>query len=132
VQIFSGVVWGAYELAMFLLFVDAIPRERRTRLLTLYNLGNSLAMVGGGLAGAALLKLFGDSAASYLTLFALSSVARLGTLALLVRVPIAVEEPQGLQTSSITVRPNPRSWPVWLGGEWDRSRPGIAVKRSAA
>ena len=48
-QVASGMFWAAYELAMALLFLEAIPRNQRTSLLTLFNLGNSTAMVAGGL-----------------------------------------------------------------------------------
>src|SRR5262249_19142976 len=38
VQFIAGAVWAAYELAMFLLFFEAAPREERTSILTLFNL----------------------------------------------------------------------------------------------
>lgn len=87
VQVVSGMAWGAYELAMLLMFFETIPRRQRIQLLTLYNLGNSLAMVAGSLIGAAILHFGSEQRATYLTLFALSSAARLGTVVLLVRIP---------------------------------------------
>ncbi len=53
IQVLSGVMWAAHELAMLLLFVEAIPRQRRMQMLTLYNLGNATAMVCGGAVGGA-------------------------------------------------------------------------------
>ena len=90
IQIVSGVVWAAYGLAMVLLFFDGLPKSQRTSLLTLYNVGNAAAMVGGGLLGAAWLAWLGPTQTAYLTLFALSSVARLGTLMVLTGVPDSV------------------------------------------
>jgi len=75
-QFVCGVVWAAHELAVFLLFFEAIPASQRLRLLTWYNVGNALAMVVGALLGAGLLRWMGDATSSYLTLFAVSSIAR--------------------------------------------------------
>lgn len=82
-QVTSGVLWAAYELAMALLFFEAIPRNQRTSLLTLYNVGNSSAMVLGGLVGALFLTCFGEALAVYFALFLASSIARALTLGLL-------------------------------------------------
>jgi len=87
VQLIAGALWAPYELAMAILFLEAVPRQQRTSLLTLYNFGNSAAMVTGGLLGASVLAALGATPASYLVLFGLSSVARALTLGLLFRVP---------------------------------------------
>ena len=42
VQLLSGIVWAAYELAMMLMFFEAIPRQDRTSVLTFYNWGNAI------------------------------------------------------------------------------------------
>jgi MFS family permease len=108
-QVISGVVWAAYELAMILLFFDGLPKSQRTSLLTLYNVGNAVAMVVGGLLGAVFLAWMGPTQNSYLTLFVLSSLARLATLTLLAAVPeTAVSSPsQPLPaTRTVAVRPS--------------------------
>lgn len=87
VQLASGVTWAAYELAMLLMFFEAIPRQDRTSMLTFYNWGNSAAMVVGSFLGAALLQSMNESHAAFLTLFGLSSVARLMTVGLLFWAP---------------------------------------------
>ena len=86
VQFVSGLAWATYELAMFLMFFEALPRERRVSLLTLYNLGNAAAMLCGSLLGALLLKLAGPGWTSYLILFGVSSLGRLTTVVLLGRI----------------------------------------------
>jgi MFS family permease len=86
-QVFSGAVWAAYELAVFLICFNSIRAEERTSVLTLFNLTTTAAMVVGSLLGAAVLLLFGASWPIYYFLFAASSTLRLGTLFFLRRVP---------------------------------------------
>lgn len=87
VQVASGLAWAAYELAMFLLFFEAIRDEERTSVLTTYNLGNAAATAIGSLLGGGILRLVGEAPATYLLIFGLSSAARLAAMILLVRVP---------------------------------------------
>jgi MFS family permease len=85
-QVVAGAAWAAYELATFLLFFDAIPAASRTRLLTLFNLANALALVAGACIGALLLSGLGADRYAYFTVFLVSSVGRIATLILLRRV----------------------------------------------
>jgi MFS family permease len=101
-QFFSGVVWAAHELAVFLMFFESIPREHRVRVLTWYNFGNSAAMVGGALLGAAVFRLLGDATPTYLTIFALSSISRGVSLVLLPGAPACW--PSGLRPVLSNVR----------------------------
>lgn len=93
VQIFSGVVWAAYELAMTLVFVNAIPMARRIGILTLYNLVNAVAILVGSLGGGAILWLAGQSRDAYLLLFALSAIARVAATLVLARISRPVPLP---------------------------------------
>lgn len=88
-QIVGGMFWAAHELAMMLLFIDAIPRHSRMSVLSFYNLGNSAAMATGTIIGAEMLRIWGEIPSTYLTLFAASSVIRIAALGLLKRVPSA-------------------------------------------
>jgi len=83
VQILSGTMWAAYELGFFLLFFEALPIERRTRMLTYYNLANTSAWCAGALIGAWLLKSNGVGETGYYVLFGVSSLGRLAALSLL-------------------------------------------------
>jgi len=76
IQIVSGLVWGCYELAMLLQFFRQIPGERRVAVLTLYNLGNSAAMVLGTVIGGVILNALGRGMDAYLTLFVASGCMR--------------------------------------------------------
>lgn len=86
-QLLSGWVWAAYELAMLLMFFEAIPRAERTGMLTFYNWGNSAAMVVGSTLGGVILYSLGESHQAFLVLFYLSSLVRLCNVALLFLLP---------------------------------------------
>jgi MFS family permease len=102
VQLISGFVWAAYELAMLLMFFEAIPRHDRACVLTYYNFGNAAAHVLGGLIGAAILQLGHESHSAYMTLFAASSLVRLATVPLL-RLVQQRNDPAELPGSHATV-----------------------------
>ena len=85
-QLVAGAAWGAYELALVLLFFETIHESERTSLLTLYNVANSIALALGSLIGAAIINGLGISAASYLWVFAASTAFRALALLLLRRV----------------------------------------------
>lgn len=83
VQLLSGIVWAAYELAMMLMFLEAIPKQDRPCVMTYYNFGNAAAQVVGGLIGAAILQIGHETHAAYMAVFAGSSLMRLATVPLL-------------------------------------------------
>lgn len=87
VQVAAGLAWATYELAMFLLFFEAIPEQERTSVLTIYNVGNALATAVGASLGAVLLWSAGKTPEAYLMVFGVSSLGRLAAIALLARVP---------------------------------------------
>lgn len=125
VQLLSGMVWGCYELAMLLQFFRQIPSHRRVGILTLYNLGNSSAMVAGSLIGAAILKSLGGRFDAYLAVFMASSMCRCAALLLLPGGRTAVASTRlavnGWISRTIAVRP--------MGS---MERPIFAVMDSAA
>lgn len=83
IQALAGATWAAYELAMALVFFDAIPRGSRTSVLAFYNFGNAAAQVLGALLGGWTLSQLGEHYDSYHLLFGLSSCGRFAALALL-------------------------------------------------
>jgi MFS family permease len=87
VQVFSGVSWAAYELALLLMFFDSIPRNERTSMLTIYNFGNAAALVIGFAIGWGVFEGLGKGHVAYLAVFGLSAAARLASTAYLTRVP---------------------------------------------
>ncbi len=91
VQVLAGLVWGCYEIATFLLLFETIPPEKRIRVLTVFNLADSVMIVGGSLAGAQLLHAMGESVAGFHALFLVSSGLRVMCLIMLARVkPVRV------------------------------------------
>ena len=101
-QLVAGAAWGAYELALVLLFFETIHESERTSLLTLYNVANSIALAVGSLIGAAIINGLGISATSYLWVFAASTAWRAGVLLLLRRVrSTPVETVAGSRPASV-------------------------------
>jgi MFS family permease len=105
IQAVSGVVQGAWELAAFLLFLETIPSNERTSVMTGYFFLSSLAMAGGSLLGATLLGDDPDPAA-YALVFAVSTGARVVALLLLPFVHVEVLRAIPLISSTLAVRLN--------------------------
>ena len=106
VQIISGSAWAGYELAMQLMFIEAIPRPNRPYMLTYYNFGNAAAQVAGGLIGATILQLGAETHLAYMALFGISSLMRLCTLPLLQYIQERPTEivPTGSASSAVNDR----------------------------
>ena len=85
VQVIAGAVWAAYELAVALLFFDAVGARERTGVVTIYNLGLAFATVAGAVCGGLLLRSIGENRAGYAAVFLVSSVLRLAAIPLLRR-----------------------------------------------
>lgn len=83
VQALSGVMWAAYELGFFLMFFETLPIEKRTRMLTYYNLASMIALCSGAFVGAAMLRFLGGDQSAYWVLFGVSSIGRFLALGLL-------------------------------------------------
>ena len=111
VQLASGTLWGAYELATLLLLFETIAERERTSVLTTFNLANAAATVVGSTLGGWLLHQLGTDRAAYLTIFALSGCLRVFTIALLVpavrafRFESLPAAPTPVPTRVVSVRP---------------------------
>ncbi len=77
VQCVAGCVWAGYELAVMLIFFEAVPLKRRAQILTLYNFGNSVGWFIGAALGGACIQYFGATSFGYFFVFGLSGVLRL-------------------------------------------------------
>lgn len=139
-QLAVGVGWACWEMATFLLVFDTIPESHRTPVLTLFNLANALAIVGGSLIGAVILRYAGIGAWGYAVLFGATGAMRLVTLFMLAAIaPIGLRERfkgrlLGLRT--ISVRPGAASIDLPLvedDGEFDEADlAGEPSRREAA
>jgi hypothetical protein len=105
-QVFAGSAWGAYELALMLLFFETIPERQRTAVLTLYNVANSLALVAGSAIGAAVLSAGGVSHAAYLWVFGVSTLLRFIGIFWLYRLPRLEVLAADTVIRPLTVRPS--------------------------
>lgn len=116
-QLLAGAAWGAYELALVLLFFETIPESERTSLLTLYNVANSVALAVGSIIGAAILNTLGVTTTSYLWVFAASTLFRGLTLFLLRRIPMTSVESAEVPMRPLSVRSSGESFdaPVLSG-----------------
>lgn len=76
IQTVNGAAWAAYELGFFLMFFETLPRDRRIKMLTYYNVANTSAWCIGATVGAVLLKSMSMTVEAYYTLFILSSLGR--------------------------------------------------------
>ncbi len=106
VQVLSGTMWAAYELATFLLMLETIREEERTSVLTTFNVANASAIAGGSLIGGAMLGAWEQSAAGYMLIFGVSSFLRLGSLLMLRRVTSDSAHPVPIIAGTMAVRPN--------------------------
>lgn len=106
IQFAGGMAWGCYELAMSIVFIEKIPGHHRTRVLSMFGLGNGVAMVSGSVLGGSIISGLGGSTAGFLLVFLLSTLARIAALGLFPRglaeapLPGSVEVPSALVTAS--------------------------------
>ena len=108
-QVLAGAAWAAYELALVLLFFEAIHETERTSLLTLYNVANSVALAIGSLIGAAILQTVGVSIMGYLWVFGASTLIRTLALLLLRRVPATIVLSDNVPLRMLSVRASSES-----------------------
>ncbi|MCP4834392.1 MAG: MFS transporter, partial [Phycisphaera sp.] len=115
-QVYVGFGWACWENGSFLLTFDTIPEDRRTPIMTVYQLALATAMVTGSLVGGAILEIFGTDAvavvgdspvvAGYVAIFVLTSGMRIVSLFMLASI-----EPSGLK-----IRHRARRVLVWTVG----------------
>lgn len=90
-QAIAGAFLAAYEMAVTLVYLEAVPVGDRTSVLTRFSVLNTSAMLVGSSLGGSFLMLGGGGILSYSALFALAALARLAALRLLNESPTAPE-----------------------------------------
>ncbi len=80
IQLLSGITWGAYELAALLLLWELVKPEERTCAMTAYNFANAASMSAGSLLGGVVFTYFGATGKAFFVLFFVSTMARSVTL----------------------------------------------------
>lgn len=90
IQFGSGFAWAFVEVGLALIFFKDIRHEEKVPILTVYNLLNSVAIIGGTFVGGKILWLLGERFGSYQQLFMFAGLLRLlslAPLALLLKAP---------------------------------------------
>jgi MFS family permease len=115
-QVYVGFGWACWENGSFLLTFDTIPEDRRTPIMTVYQLALASVMVAGSLVGGGILEIVGTErisiaggapvVAGYFAVFVLTSGMRLVSLFMLASI-----EPSGLK-----IRHRARRVLVWTIG----------------
>ncbi len=105
-QLAGGATWGAYELALFLLFFETIPARERTAILTWYNVANSAALAFGSMLGGLTLNALGVTPEAYLTVFVGSSMLRGCSVFMLLGMPRTQVEASPMPMRPLSVQPS--------------------------
>ncbi|MBK7406235.1 MAG: MFS transporter [Phycisphaerales bacterium] len=134
IQFCTGAAWACYEIATFLLLFETIPAAERTSVLSLFNFGNTVAIVSGSCVGATLLHFLGDGTSSYHILFVVSSSMRLLTVPLLLLLRVPKFEAMPIPAQPLSVRPAMGSFdrPLIAGMEEDRAMGGPELLAAGA
>jgi MFS family permease len=105
-QLLSGAAWAGFELASLLSFFERIPAHGQASVLTVYNLANALAIVGGSAIGGWLLSFDGPGVDGFVIVLIVSCVARLASLSLLRGVSETAEPDEIPSLRTLSVRPS--------------------------
>jgi MFS family permease len=121
IQAASGIAQGAWELATFLLFLETVPSDERTSLMSGFYFLNSLAMAAGGIAGSWLLGASPD-ATTYAAVFWTSTGLRVAALFLLPFVHTQVLHAIPIISTTLAVRLNAGSIESPIPGSMEESQ----------
>ncbi|MEI8348495.1 MAG: hypothetical protein WCG27_13585, partial [Pseudomonadota bacterium] len=83
IQVWSGLVWGIFELCLFLFLFNDIPEKKQTSILSVYSFIQTLFIVSGSILGGIFLKALGKTELTYHSLFIVSSILRFAAIFLL-------------------------------------------------
>jgi MFS family permease len=118
IQAMSGVAQGAWELATFLLFLETVPSDERTSLMSGFYFLNSFAMAVGAMIGGAILT-NQPTAETYAWVFGVSTAARVGALLFVPFVHVEVLRAIPVISSTLALRVNAGSIESPIAGSLD-------------
>lgn len=121
-QVVAGAFLACYEMAVTLVYLEAIPVGDRTSVLTRFSVVNTFAMLVGSGLGGVFLTAGGNHASAYAALFVLASLARTAALALLREM--GTEEAQATVSPAATGREQHHATAGQLHGRQDGGRKG--------
>jgi MFS family permease len=76
IQVYSGFVWGGFEIASFSFIFDTTTAQKRATCVAYYNIINGLSLVSGALLGSTIVRLNKVFWSKYLFVFLLSGLLR--------------------------------------------------------
>ncbi|MBF0299584.1 MAG: MFS transporter [Oligoflexia bacterium] len=80
VEIFSGMLWGVFDLCVFIIVFNDINEKEQAQVLSLFNFIHNLFLVISSFAGGIVLSFGGSSYHSYIYIFMISTFLRLISL----------------------------------------------------
>lgn len=75
-QLLGGMTWACFEMGLTLVFFRDLRQDEKVPVLTIYNLLNSVAIIGGTFLGGKILSMLGEHKNGYWTLFLLGGIVR--------------------------------------------------------
>ncbi|MBF0360520.1 MAG: MFS transporter [Oligoflexia bacterium] len=80
VEIFSGMLWGIFDLSVFIIAFNDIEEKEQAKVLSIFNFIHNILMVLSSCFGGLILSYFGSSFNGYIYVFLISSFLRLLSL----------------------------------------------------
>ncbi len=115
-EIFTGILWGSFEVAFFIICFEEIPKNQQAQVMSRYNFLHTLAIGIGSLSGLWLFSFFEAKASTYHLIFLISAGLRLLTLFSFPRKKIYLKKVLPfISMRLLAVRPNVGSItkPMW-------------------
>lgn len=86
----NGVIWAVFDLGFSLAVFETIHDRDRTRLMSIHNFTNAVAVVAGASIGGFILKSLGQNHQAYVILFTISTMSRFVSVFALERIVLKV------------------------------------------
>jgi MFS family permease len=78
IQVYSGFIWGGFEIAGFSFIFDTTTPQKRATCVAYYNMINGIAMISGTLLGSFIVRMNDVFSSQYLLVFIVSGLLRFG------------------------------------------------------
>jgi MFS family permease len=106
-EIFTGLLWGSFEIAFFVTTFEEIPSENQGQMMTLYNLIHTICIGLGCFMGAFTFYYLGNDIQSYHIIFFVSGLLRLSSVLFFPRKKLTESKVLAYDLVRLTgVRPN--------------------------
>lgn len=115
-EIFTGLLWGAFEVSFLVICFEEIPANKQAKIMTWYNLLHTSCIALGSILGLLCFYKLGNHIESYYLIFVTSGILRLSSICFFPRKKVVNGTVVVADfTRSLAVRPNMGSItrPVW-------------------